>query len=372
MAEGLPRINIAEPLIGEEEKEAVLEVLDSGMLAQGKNVNVFEEQFAEYCNSEYAVMLNSGTAAIHTALHSLGIGPNDEVITTPFTFIGTVNPIVMCGAEPRFVDIAPDNFNIDVSKIENAITSNTKAIVAVDLFGQPFDYTELRDIADRHKIHLVEDACQSVGAEYKQLKSGILGKIGAFSLYATKNIVSGEGGVLTTNDASIADDARSFRQHGMTGPYEYEGLGYNYRATDLVAALARVQLDRVDTFNSRRRQNAEIYDRELQGLKGLITPKVSPDRTHVYHQYTIRVTQESSVSRDILKRKLDEIGIGTGIYYPQPLHFYKHVNYVGYTRGSFPEAERAATEVLSLPVHPKVTEKQVSFIATSIREIINE
>ena len=249
-------INIAAPVIDSEERRAVDEVIESGMLAQGPKVAELEKNWAEYCGVKHALAVNSGTAAIHCALYAAGVKEGDEVITTPYSFIATINPILMLGARPVLVDIDEETFNIDVSKIEAAITEKTKAIVPVDLYGQPCDWAELQEIAKKHDLKIIEDACQAIGAEYKGIKAGALGDFGCFSLYATKNIMCGEGGIVTTNSDEASAAIRSFRQHGMVAPYEYADLGYNYRMSDLHGAIAVEQLRKVDRFTAQRQRNA--------------------------------------------------------------------------------------------------------------------
>lgn len=362
-------INIASPEIGKEEVNAVNEVLASGMLAQGPKVAELEENFAQYCGTKYAVAVNSGTAALHAALFAAGVREGDEVITVPFSFIATINPILMQGAKPVLVDIEGETFNIDVGQVEKAITPKTKAIIPVDLYGQPHDYDELRKLADKHGIKIVEDACQAIGADYKDRKAGKLGDFGCFSLYATKNIMCGEGGVVTTNDEKYVQKMKEFRQHGMAQTYEYVELGYNYRMSDLHAAIAVEQLKKADKFNKAREGNAKKLSEGLKNIKGLVLPKVKQDRSHVYHQYTIRVTPDFAISRDELVKHLRENGVGAGVYYPRPLHSFKHIAEFGYKTGDFPEAERAAAEVVSLPVHPKVTDADIEKIVKHIKEV---
>ncbi len=363
-------IHIASPEIGLEEIAAVNEVLTSGMLAQGPKVAELEAAFAEYCGTEYAAAVNSGTAALHAALHAAGVGPGDEVITTPFSFIATINPILFLGAKPVLVDIEPESFNIDVSKIESAVTSKTKAIMPVHLYGQVCDYDEIQAIADRHGLKVVEDACQAIGATYGDKKAGGLGDLGCFSLYATKNIMSGEGGMVTTNDEAHLAAIKQFRQHGMSGPYQYEGIGYNYRMTDLQAAIAVEQLKKADEFNEARNRNARIFDEGLNGIKGIVIPQAKKGRSHVYHQYTIRLTDAFPVSREALIVELKKRGIGSGVYYPKPLHTIPHIaKSGGFKAGDFPEAEKAAAQVLSLPVHPKVSETNARKIAAALQEV---
>lgn len=362
-------IRIAQPEIGPEEIAAVTEVMRSGILAQGAKVAQLEEDFAKYCGTKYAVAVNSGTAAIHAALHAAGIGPGDEVITVPFSFIATINPILMVGATPILVDIDPNTFCIDVSKIEAVITSRTKAIIPVHLYGQPVNQAEVTEIAKRHGLKVIEDACQAVGADYNGVKTGNLGDLGCFSLYATKNIMSGEGGIVTTNDESYAKTMKEFRQHGMSAPYVYEGLGFNYRLTDLQAAIGIEQLKKIERFTSTRQKNARKLTEGLKGIKGLVTPTIADNRTHVFHQYTLRITSDFPLSRDEFIAALIEREVGAGAYYPRALHSYPHIAKQGYKMGDFPEAEKAASEVVSLPVHPMVSVEDVETIISVIKEV---
>lgn len=358
-------INIAAPVIDSEERRAVNEVIESGMLAQGPKVAELEESWAKYCGTKYALAVNSGTAAIHAALYAAGVREGDEVITTPYSFIATINPVLMLGAKPVLVDIDNDTFNIDITKIEQAITENTKAIVPVDLYGQPCDWEGLQEISKKYDIKIVEDACQAIGAEYGGVKTGALGDFGCFSLYATKNIMCGEGGMVTTNSDEAAEAIRSFRQHGMVAPYEYADLGYNYRMSDLHGAIAAEQLKKVDKFTAQRQYNAGLLNEALAGVEGIELPKVADNRSHVYHQYTILL--DEGISRDEFIAKLREKGVGAGVYYPKPLHAYPHIAKLGYSLGDFPVAEDLAARVVSLPVHPKVTEGDVTLIATAIK-----
>ena len=365
-------INIAAPDIGSEEMGAVKEVLRSGMLAQGPVVSKFEENFAKYCGAKYAVALNNGTAALHCAIVAAGVGAGDEVITIPFSFIATVNTILMQAAKPVFVDIEPESFNIDYTKVEKAITKKTKAILPVDLYGQPYDYDPIRKIANRHKLKIIEDAAQAVGASYGKHKTGTLGDLSCFSLYATKNIMSGEGGVVATGSKTYADRIKQFRQHGMTtmnDTYEYTELGYNYRMTDLHAAIAVEQLKKTNKFNKLRQTNAAKLSSELVRIKGIKVPVTKPGRTHVFHQYTIRITDEFPLSRDEMANYLRSKGVGSGIYYPKPLHAYRHIAKLGYKLGDFPASEKAAREVLSLPIHPKVSNFDIDKIINTFKEV---
>jgi perosamine synthetase len=362
-------ISIASPIIESEEIEAVNQVLQSGVLAQGPKVSELETAFAAYCGTKYAAAVNSGTAAIHAALYAAGVRGGDEVITVPFSFIATINPILMLNARPVLVDIDPQTFNLDVTKLEQAITSKTKAILPVHLYGQPADMDEIQAIAAKHGLKVIEDACQAVGAEYKGKCTGGLGNAGCFSLYATKNIMCGEGGIVTTDDESYITAIKQFRQHGMSVQYEYIDLGYNYRMSDLHAAIAVEQLKKANDFTALRRRNATLLDEGLTGITGLIRPEIADDRTHVYHQYTVRITDDFPVKRHDLVVALKEKGIIAGVYYPKCLHTFPHVAKFGYSVGDFPVAEQAAAEVLSLPVHPRVSEADVQTVIDAIKDI---
>jgi len=357
-------IPIVKPIIGDEEKKAVMEVLESGMLAQGAKVKELEEKFSKIAGTKYAVALNSGTAAIHASLHAIGIKPGDEVICPPFTFVATANPIVMEGAKVVFADVKYDTFNLNPAEVEKKITDKTKAIIAVDLFGQPADYPNLQKIADNHNLHIIEDACQSVNANLNGKKAGSFGKAAAFSFYATKNLISGEGGMITTDDKEIAELAKRFRHHGQSEQtrYEYYDLGYNYRMMDLQAAIALAQLDKIDDITDKRIENAKLLSEGLKEIKGITIPIVKENVKHVFHQYTIKCTK-----RDELMKSLKENNIGCAIFYPKPLHLHPHFAKMGYKEGDFPVAERLSKEVLSLPVHPGVTKQNIQSIINTIK-----
>ncbi|MCD4739270.1 MAG: DegT/DnrJ/EryC1/StrS family aminotransferase, partial [Anaerolineae bacterium] len=327
-------IHIAKPLMGDEEKQAVLEVLDSGMLAHGPRVKAFEEAFAEMCGVQHAIATSSGTTALHVALLANDIGPGDEVITTPFTFISTGNSVLFTGARPVFVDIDPVTFNIDVNQIEAAITPRTKALLPVHLFGLMADMDAIMDIARRHHLVVIEDACQAHGAEYHGKRAGSFGT-GTFSLYPTKNIPSAEGGMITTDDPEIAQSSREIHHHGMGKQYYHYRLGFNFHMTDVHAAIGLVQLQKLERFNAARDANAKFYDEHLQGV---IKPVAPAGYKHVFHQYTIRMRGDQ---RDALVVHLRENGVGCGIYYPVPIHqqtFY--VKDLGYGQ-TLPIAEQA-------------------------------
>jgi len=364
-------IPIAKPVIGVEEKNAVMSTLDSGMIAQGPKVRELEEKFAKLCSTKYAIAVNSGTAALHTALQITGIKQGDEVITTPFTFIATANTILMQSAKPVFVDIEEDTFNIDPEKIEEKITGKTKAIVAVDLYGHLCDYDKINNIAEKNNLTIIEDACQSVNASYKNKKAGSFGNIASFSFYATKNITCGEGGIITTNNKDFAENARLFRQHGRSSmtEYEYTKLGYNYRMIDICAAILLEQLKKIDFMTKKRIENASCLIESLKEIKGIKVPLVKKDNQHVFHQFTIKVEDNFKLSRDELMKYLKKKGINTAVYYPKPLHLCKHLRNFGYKEGDFPIAEKISKQVLSLPVHPHVTKEQLDYIIKTFKEL---
>jgi len=356
-------IPIARPQMGEEEKSRVWEAMASGSLAQGPRVREFEEAFAAFVGTEHAVATSSGTTALHLALLGQGIGPGDEVITVPFTFIASANAILYTGATPVFVDIDERDFTIDVGQIDAAVTSRTKAILPVSLYGQPADMPAIAEIADRHGLAVIEDACQAHGAAIGERKSGTWGA-GTFSFYPTKNMTTGEGGMLTTDDGSLADRVRLLREHGMQVRYHHDIIGYNFRMTDIAAAIGLAQLPKLAGYNDRRRAIAARYDRELRGVA---TPQVRDGVTHVYHQYTIRVQQ-----RDAFADRLRERGVGSAIYYPIPVHRQKPFLALGLGGGSYPVSDRLTDEVLSIPVHPSLTDDEVAEVIAAVNETAAE
>ncbi len=359
-------IPIASPQMGPEEREAILAVLDSGMLAQGPRVQAFEEAFAAYCGAEHAVATSSGTNALHLALLAHGIGPGDEVITSPFTFISSANAILFTGARPVFVDIDPATFNLDPALAEAAITPATRAIMPVHLFGLAVDMDPILALAGRHNLAIIEDACQAHGAEYRGKRVGSFGT-GCFSFYPTKNMTTAEGGMVTTDDAVVADACRILRQHGMRRRYYHEQLGYNYRMTDVHAAIGLAQLGKLERFNRARMANAGYLSEHLAGV---VTPMVPEGRRHVFHQYTIRIPCRRTPGdrRDAAIEALKERGVGSAVYYPVPVHRQQVYLELGYDL-SLPEAERAAAEVLSLPVHPALTQQDLETIVRAVNEV---
>lgn len=357
------KVSIAKPIIGEEEIENVVEVLKSGMIAQGPKVAEFEEKFAKWVGAKYAVATNSGTAALHVALLSCGIGPGDEVITTPFTFIATGNAIVYTGATPVFADIDLETYNIDPDTIEDLITDKTKAILPVQLYGQSADMDKIREIAKKHDLLVIEDAAQAHGAMYNDEKVGNMGDMACFSFYPTKNMTTSEGGMITTNNKELAEKARVFRAHGSNIKYKHDEIGYNFRSSDIAAAIGLAQLDKIDEFNEKRIDNANYLNEGLKDVEGVITPASPENRKHVYHQYTIRVTKGN---RDDWVDILTENGIGSGIHYPIPLYNQPIYKELGFT-GSAPNAELAADTVISLPVHPSLSKEDLDLVIEAVK-----
>ena len=357
-------IPVAAPLIGDEEKRAVMAVLESGQLAQGPVVEAFEKEFAAWCGARHAVAVNSGTAALHLLMLAQGVTEGDEVITSPFTFVSSANAALFVGARPVFVDIEPETFCLDPASVEAAITPRTKAIMPIDLYGHPAAIPELREIATRHGIALIEDACQAHGAAIDGRRAGAFGVSASFSFYPTKNMTTGEGGMVTTDDADLAERVGVLRQHGAAHRYHHDVLGYNFRMTDIAAAIGRAQLAKVDRWNERRRRNASVLDEALANIPGVVTPKERPGCRHVYHQYTVRIARD----RDRFQQRLREMGVGTAVHYALPVHRQPLYISLGYGDVSMPQAEKAAAEVLSLPVHPALTDGDLDRIAESVRK----
>ena len=356
-------IPIARPQMGDEEKSRVWEAMASGSLAQGPRVREFEELFAAEIGAAHGVATSSGTTALHLAILGYGIGEGDEVITVPFTFIASANSIVYTGARPVFIDIDERDFTMDVSQIEAAITPRTRAIMPVSLYGQPADMPAISEIAERHGLAVVEDACQAHGASADGRHSGTWGA-GTFSFYPTKNMTTGEGGMLTTDDAALADRVRLLREHGMKVRYHHDMLGFNFRMTDIAAAIGLAQLPKLAGANERRRAIAARYDAELHGV---VTPRVRSGVTHVYHQYTIRVRE-----RDAFAEQLAARGVGSAIYYPIPVHRQKPFLAMGYGGESYPVTERLTEEVLSIPVHPSLSDDEVATVIGAVNETAAE
>lgn len=355
-------IPVSKPFIGEAEKQAVMDVLDSGLLVQGPRVAKLEEKFAAVAGARHAIATSSGTTALHLALIANGIGPGDEVITVSFTFIATVNCILFVGARPVFVDVDPETFNLDPDLVEAAITPRTKGILLVHLYGYPCDMGRIQAIADKHGLKVIEDACQAVGATYRGQPVGSFGT-GMFSLYATKNVMTGEGGMITTNDDALAGHCRLLRQHGMQRRYYHEMLGFNYRMSDLHAAIGVAQMDRLAGFTEQRRANAAYLNAKIESV---ITPKVKDGYGHVWHQYTVRMPDGRD--REAAVKQLNDAGVGTGVFYPVPAH---QQGYVREMLGevSLPVTERLAKEVISLPVHPALTPADLEKIVAEVNKL---
>jgi len=361
-------IPIAKPLIGEEEIDNVVKVLKSGMIAQGPRVAEFEEKFAEYVGVDHAVAASSGTTALHLAILAAGIGKGDEVITTPFSFVATGNCILYAGACPVFVDIDPLTYNINPSKIEEAVTDKTRALLPVHLYGQPAQMDEINRVARDNDLVVIEDAAQAHGALYNNEKTGSLGDMGCFSFYPTKNMTTSEGGIITTDNEEIADNARILRAHGEKERYSHVVLGYNFRMTDIAAAIGLSQLKKLDGFNQRRQENAEYLTEHIKEIPGIQHPHVLAGAEHMFHQYTIRV---GGGKREEFMKFLNENGVGTGIHYPITLYqqkLYRDLNF----DADCPESEKAANEVLSLPVHPNLSVEDVEKIVNVISTAANE
>jgi dTDP-4-amino-4,6-dideoxygalactose transaminase len=363
-------IKVTEVRIGDEEKQAVLRVLDSGQLAQGPVVAELERQFAELCGVPHAVAVSNGTVALVAVLEALGLGPGDEVITTPFSFAATLNAILESGATARFADIR-DDFTLDPDAAGALVNERTRAILPVHLYGLPADLTALSALAGGAGLHLVEDSAQAHGAAVGDRAAGSFGT-GTFSLYATKNVQCGEGGLITTSDDALAERLRLLRNQGSRTPYRYEVPGHNWRLTDLQAAIALPQLSRLAETNGRRRAHAHRLSEGLAGLPGLITPVEVPGRRHVWHQYTVRVTDEAPLTRDALAASLRDAGIGCGLYYPALMYDYDcYAGHPGIVADPTPLAARITGQVLSLPVHQHLCDADLDRIIEAVRRAFN-
>jgi dTDP-4-amino-4,6-dideoxygalactose transaminase len=376
MGENALMIGIARPLLGAEEEAAILQVLASGRLAQGERVAAFEQRFAELCQVREAVAVSSGTAALLLALLAHNIGRGDEVITTAFSFAATANTILFAGATPVFVDIEPDTYTLDPVQTEIALTRRTKAIIAVHLYGHPCDMKRLEQVAQAYSLVLIEDASQAHAATIDSRPVGSFGT-GCFSFYATKNMTTGEGGMVTTNDPAIAERVRLLRNHGQEARYYQIALGYNFRMTEMQAALGTAQIEKLEYFTERRIANATYLTENLKGT--VQTPIVRPGYRHVFHQYTVRIPS----MRNECMTELREKGIDTTIHYPLPIHqqpFYRREPSLfrvlspgkrsavkgGNPLAQLPATESAAQQVLSLPVHPALSQEDLSTIAREV------
>ncbi|MFD5866063.1 DegT/DnrJ/EryC1/StrS family aminotransferase [Agromyces sp. NPDC127015] len=353
----------AKPIIGDDERAAVDRVLQSGMVAQGPEVAAFEREFAEVLvEGRESVAVNSGTSGLHLGLLAAGIGPGDEVIVPSFTFAATANSVALTGATPVFADIEPEQFTLDPASVEAAVTERTAAVMPVHLYGHPAHMTDLQAVADRHGLALFEDAAQAHGASLGGRKVGTFGRFAMFSLYPTKNMTSGEGGMVTCETPELVRNVKLLRNQGMEAQYQNEVVGFNARMTDIHAAIGRVQLTKVGGWTATRQANAAFLDRELRGV---IVPPVADDAVHVYHQYTIRVPEDRDGFVAALK---NEYAVGSGVYYPVPNH--RLASLAHFAPGlHLVETERAAAEVVSLPVHPSLSQRDLERIVQAVNAV---
>jgi dTDP-4-amino-4,6-dideoxygalactose transaminase len=362
------------PLLGEDEKKAVLSVLESGMLTDssyegGKWVKSFESKMRELLRVKHVVAVNSGTAALHSVLLALGIKPGDEVVVPSFTFVATANVVLACGAKPVFVDTKAD-YNIDPVQFGKAITKYTKAVIPVHLYGYPADMDEVREIASAHSVHVVEDAAESLGAEYKGNQTGTLSDAGCFSMYATKVATSGEGGAISTNSDELADKLRLVRNHGMVHGYDSRRLGFNYRLTELAAAMASVQMEKLSGFLRTRSRNVAFLQEEISGVKGASFTQDRKDRTHTHYLHTLFLRR----NRDKVLDRLRAMGVGAAVYFKTPVHKTPLYEELGYGHLTLKNTEEATRHVLSLPVHPRLGREEMERVAqgflTAARELL--
>jgi perosamine synthetase len=360
-------LDITKVTFDDEVEQMVLSVLRSGMIAQGPMVQAMEHVMAEVAGVRHAVAVSNGTVSLIAALHVLGVSAGDEVITSPFTFIATLNAILAVGARPRFADIDPTTYTLCPASVEQLITSRTRVVMPVHLYGQTADMTTIGSIAARHGLAIVEDAAQALGATHAGRAAGGFG-LGSFSLYATKNVTTGEGGVVTTDDDNLADSLRSFRNQGMHRPYRFDAFGLNFRLTDLQAAVGLPQLRRLDSINERRARNAAILTLGLSGIAGLTPPAVRNGDRHVFHQYTVRIDHEAKIDRDALQSRLAEGGIGTAVYYRELV--FDHLWFRELPSVIIDECPVAAAvtgQVLSLPVHQHLSDADLTRIVDAVR-----
>jgi dTDP-4-amino-4,6-dideoxygalactose transaminase len=340
---------------------AIEEVCDSQMLCLGPAVDKFEKETAAYCGCKFAIGVSSGTDALLVALMAAGVGPGDEVVTTPFTFFATAGVVARLGAKPVFVDVNGRNFNIDPAGIEKKITKNTRAIIPVHLFGQMAQMKPIMKIAQSHKLFVIEDAAQAMGATQDGSKAGSISDIGCFSFYPTKNIGAfGDAGLVTTNNPELAEKIKLLRVHGENPRYYYRMIGGNFRMDNLQAAVLNVKLKYLDEWNKKRRENAAIYDKIFAGST-VMTPKIEQNNVSIYHQYTILAQK-----REELQKYLTKQGIGCGVFYPKPLHLQDCFKELGHKPGDFPVAEELADKVLSLPIYPELTREQIELAGKTV------
>ena len=350
-----------------EVQQAISVVLERGDFVLGREVSLFEEEFAAYCEAEYAVGVDSGTSALELALRAFDIGPGDEVITAANTFIATAFAVSYTGATPVLVDVDPQTYTIDVSLLESAITDRTRAIIPVHLYGHPAEMDPIMEMAGRYRLVVIEDACQAHGAKYKGKRVGSLGHAAAFSFYPAKNLGAyGDGGMVVTNDERVAGSLRVLRNYGQREKYHHMVQGYNHRLDTLQAAVLRVKLKHLDAWNAARRQHAKLY-RELLAHSPVVLPVEASCAEAVYHLYVIRVED-----RDGLRVYLQDRGVATGIHYPIPIHLQPSYRALGYKKGSFPVTEGCAEQILSLPMYAELTPASIEYVAEAIRTFVSE
>ena len=365
-------IPINAPQIGEEEIEAVVNVLKGGVLTHGLGagpmVAKFEEAFSKFVESKHAIAVNSGTAALHLAILGAEIKLGDEIILPSFTFVATAETVIMAGAKPVFVDIDPETYNISPRKIEEAITKKTKAIIPVDLYGLPAYLQPIKEIAGKHGLRIIEDAAQAHGAIYKEKPVGAFADVTCWSFYASKNMTTGEGGMITTNNDEIAEKILLMRSHGEKEKYKSIMLGYNYRMPEVQAALGCVQLKRLPQFLAKRRENAERLTAKLKKAGNLLLPIEPKYCKHSWYLYTVRLKDVKRNERDIVVEKLRQKGIGAEVYYTNPIHIMPY--YSKFRKSRLPETEKAAEQVFSLPIHPSVSTEQIDFISDTVLNLL--
>jgi len=367
-------IRINQPLIGREEIDAVTEVLKSGILTEksgmGPRVLDFEKEFARYVDAKHAVALTSGTAALHAALLVAGIKQGDEVVVPSFTFHSTAEVVLLCGAQPVFADIDPETYTVTADTIESAITRNTKAIMPVHLYGLPADLDPVRKLARERGLTLIEDAAQAHGAEYNGSKIGSIGDMTCFSFYAGKNMTTGEGGMVTTNDDDYSDKLRMVRSHGEQRPYWPTTVGNNYRMNEILAAIGLVQLRKLPSFLERRKKNAQFLSERCGMLGKVIPPKEPKGRKHSWYVYTLRLRGANAGKRNKVIEKLRSKNIEATVYYESPLHMLPLYRELSTTRRPLPETEKACRQVFSLPVHPRLDEGELEHIFETLKRVL--
>jgi len=364
-------ISLASPNIGEEEARAAYDVVKSGWLNEGKKVEIFEKNFAEYIGTKYGIAFFNGTVALHSVLAALNLKQGDEVIVPSFTFISTANSVIFTGAKPVFADIDEHTFNISPDDVNEKISNRTRAIIPVHYGGQSADMKQLCEIADDKKLLLIEDAAEAHGATYQNRKVGSFGNAGMFSFTPTKNITTGEGGIITTNDKKLNDRLRLLKNHGQSSLYHHIILGYNYRMTEMQAAIGIEQLKKLNGIILSKQKNQEYLTKKLSSIKCLTPPVVPADRKHVYMLYTIKIDEKSTgLSRDAFMQNLIEKGIMTKIYFP-PVHMQPYYKEIGYSNEKLPVTEKIYNMVCSLPCHSKLTKLEMDYIVDTIKAMIH-